>query len=96
MKRVKLLLFSVVLLIAIVIAILSCTSKIQDVTLATNDIFEFNEGWQLEKEDTTINIEGLPYYGKASKGVWTTSYVILCVFICVFCGNGGCDFLFVL
>ena len=68
MKKVKLLLFSVVLLIAIVIAILSCTSKIQDVTLATNDIFEFNEGWQLEKENTTLNIECLPYYGKASKG----------------------------
>ena len=62
MKKVKLLLFSVVLLIAIVIAILSCTSKIQDVTLATNDIFEFNEGWQLEKENTTLNIECLPYY----------------------------------
>ena len=65
-KYISMLIVAIVILQFTAIGIIMCTSKVQDVTLATDDVVECNSGWEITTEDgTTISILSIPYYGKS-------------------------------
>ena len=65
-KNISILIVTIIILQFVAIGIIMWTSKVQDVTLATDDVVECNEGWRITTEDgTTTEISSIPYYGKS-------------------------------
>ena len=65
-RNISMLIIAIILLQFVVIGIIVGTAKVQDVTLATDDVVECNEGWRITTEDgTTTEISSIPYYGKS-------------------------------
>lgn len=65
-KNISILIVAIIILQFVAIGIIMGTSKVQDVTLATDNIVECNSGWEIMTEDgTTTKISSLPYYGKS-------------------------------
>ena len=65
-RNISMLIIAIILLQFVVIEIIVGTAKVQDVTLATDDVVECNEGWRITTEDvTTTEISSIPYYGKS-------------------------------
>lgn len=62
----------VVLFLQIILLIYVLTSfKVDDMTLAQGEFYDFNEGWTLMRQDgSDIVIEELPYMGKSEKQEW--------------------------
>lgn len=62
---------SIVVIIFIQIVVLSIivgTAKIQDVTLATDAIWKYNEGWSMSYDNGSVErISKMPYFGKAAE-----------------------------
>ena len=66
MKKISTLIVAVIVLQFIAIGVIVGTAKVQDVTLATDEIVECNAGWEITTEDgTTTKIASIPYYGKS-------------------------------
>lgn len=66
-KNISILIVAIIILQFVAIGIIMWTSKVQDVTLATDDVVECNSGWEITTEDgTTTKISSIPYYGKSA------------------------------
>ena len=66
-KNISMIIFAIIVLQFLAIGIIVGTSKVQDVTLATDDVVECNAGWEITTEDgTTQKISSIPYYGKSN------------------------------
>ena len=50
-RNISMLIIAIILLQFVVIGIIVGTAKVQDVTLATDDVVECNEGWRITTED---------------------------------------------
>lgn len=65
-NNIAMLIIAIIILQFVAIGIIVGTSKVQDVTLATDDVVECNVGWEITTEDgTTKKISSMPYYGKS-------------------------------
>ena len=60
-KNISMLIIGIIILQFVAIGIIVGTSKVQDVTLATDDVVECNAGWEITTEDgTTTKISSIP------------------------------------
>lgn len=65
-RSISILIVAFIILQFAAIGIMTGTSKVQDVTLATDDVVTCNDGWKIISEDgTTTEIPSIPYYGKS-------------------------------
>lgn len=59
-KNISILIVAIIILQFVAIGIIMWTSKVQDVTLATDDVVECNSGWEITTEDgTTTKISSI-------------------------------------
>lgn len=66
-KNISMLIIAIIILQFVAIGIIVGTSKVQDVTLATDNVVECNDGWEITTVDgTTTKILSMPYYGKSN------------------------------
>lgn len=66
-KNISMLIIAIIVLQFVAIGIIVGTSKVQDVTLATDNVVECNDGWEITTVDgTTTKILSMPYYGKSN------------------------------
>ena len=68
MKKFVRMICGIILLQIIFIGVVIGTSNVQDMTLATDDVVEIDDGWSLVSEDgTRVSVMEIPYYGKSDK-----------------------------
>lgn len=68
MKKFIRMICGIILLQIIFIGVVIGTSNVQDMTLATDDVVEIDDGWSLVSEDgTRVSVMEIPYYGKSDK-----------------------------
>lgn len=66
MKKITRIIIAIILLQIAAVGVIIGTSKVQDVTLATDDVTHFNIGWVMRGSDGTRTvITSMPYYGKS-------------------------------
>ena len=64
MKRYKKIIWTIFFIQLAVIALILCTAKVDDMTLAKGQVQSFNEGWELIREDgTKTDLSKLPFNG---------------------------------
>ncbi|MGN0312028.1 MAG: response regulator [Lachnospiraceae bacterium] len=64
MKRYKKIIWTIFFIQLAVIALILCTAKVDDMTLAKGQVRSFNEGWELIREDgTKTDLPKLPFNG---------------------------------
>lgn len=64
MKKFVRMICGIILLQIIFIGVVIGTSNVQDMTLATDDVVEIDDGWSLVSEDgTRVSVMEIPYYG---------------------------------
>lgn len=64
MKKYNKLIWAIFFVQLIVIAVVLFTAKVDDMTLAKGNVYPFNLGWELVREDGTATpLQKLPYYG---------------------------------
>ena len=64
MKKYNKLIWAIFFVQLIVIAVVLFTAKVDDMTLAKGNVYPFNLGWELVREDgTSTPLQKLPYYG---------------------------------
>ena len=63
MKKYNKLIWAIFFVQLIVIAVVLFTAKVDDMTLAKGNVYPFNLGWELVREDgTSTPLQKLPYY----------------------------------
>lgn len=69
MKIIRRIIIAVIIIQIIAMAIIMGNSIIQDMTLATDEVVEFDNGWKLVREDGSVEkVSTLPYLGESKKG----------------------------
>lgn len=74
MKHINKIIILILVIQLVAIGLIVGTAHVQDMTLATNDIEEFNNGWSMEFEDGSVKeIPSMPFYGECDSNETVTA-----------------------
>ena len=76
MKHINKIIILILVIQLVAIGLIVGTAHVQDMTLAKNDIEEFNNGWSMEFEDGTVQeIRSMPFYGECDSNETVTGSI---------------------